>query len=139
VNRWKYAVAISPSSVVLAAACWSGAPILAGSYTMLAVPTWPAVVLPALQDKLAAEASVLLPRFFFSIFTVNGLNNLDGDCCTVIYPTLSSIECCYMFLRVLIHSYTNKSRFAGSVILRNDMISLTYINLNFGTFLVRSF
>jgi hypothetical protein len=39
-----------------------------------------------------------------------------------------------MFLHVLINSCTNKSRFAGSVILRNDMILFNTIYVNFGTF-----
>jgi hypothetical protein len=88
------------------------------------VSTQPATVQAVLQDKPAAEVAgvSLIALVVVSIFSVNGLNNFDRDCCAVISPTLSSIESCIMFLRVLINSCTNKSHLAGSVILRKDMI-----------------
>jgi hypothetical protein len=69
----------------------------------------------------SAGGNALIAWIVVSIFSVNGLNNFDNDCYAVISPTRSSIESCIMFLRVLSNSCTKKSRFAGSVILRNDM------------------
>jgi hypothetical protein len=51
------------------------------------------VVLPVLQGEPAA-GNVLIAWVVVSIFSVNGLNNFDSDCCAVISPTLSSIESC---------------------------------------------
>jgi hypothetical protein len=124
VNLLKYAVAILPSSVVLAAAYWSGASLVSGGANAGASGGGA----NAAKDDAACISGrtgiSLIALVVVSIFSVNGSNNFDSDCCAVISQTLSSIESCSMFLRVLINSCTSKSCFAGSVILRNDMILL---------------
>jgi hypothetical protein len=78
----------------------------------------------AKTDERGAVISghVWIALVFVSIFSDNGLYNLDRDCCAIISPTYLLIESCIIFLCVLVNSCINNSRFFGSVISGNHMI-----------------